>query len=470
MRGLGVRRRRDAPAMGLPRAPVQSLHCMRPEKRETRGRIPVSSIRWDVRLSRIFVPSAILRSLTEEDMMETESPKKGSRRTFLKWGAAAAVVAGGSATYISCRRKPELPESIGRLAPSPGAPCPDAPLKPRHIEELGIRRMSELDRLPWFEKNEAGELRLRADAGTGPIIDTHAHLGWAFGLGRPVDMTHTCDVQYFYDYERDQDVLFTQDHPNPDEASTITRENLQVLVRTPWRNRTNTAANLSLEMNRMNYRNIVLLPVEIPYQARHAHDTLEAARLDSRFIAFGAIYPKPWGPDKLERLETQRKTGIKGIKYHPEMQMIAPDNPHMMQLFEWCEAHDLIVYSHVGYTGREPGFMKKKSEPRLFETPLQAFPKLRFVFAHTGVRLMDETLEVARKYEDRVWLDISGRSASNIAYILQRYDTEKIMYASDWPFMPLAIMVARGLVGTESCPQLRERFFSGNALRLLGLT
>ena len=401
--------------------------------------------------------------------METESPKKRSRRTFLKLCGTGAVVAGLSVVYLRSRKKPELPESIGRLQPNANAPCPEAPLKPKHIEDLGIRHMSELDRLPWFKKNEAGDLCLRPDAGIGPIIDTHSHLGWAYGLGRSVDMTRKCKMQYFYDYERDQDVLFTQDHPTSEEGSSITREGIKVFLRTPERNRTNTAANLSLEMDRMNYRNIVLLPIEIPHQSRHAHDTLQAAKLDPRFIAFGAVHPKSWGPEKIAQLEAQRKTGIKGIKFHPEMQLIAPDDPNMMSLFEWCQANNLIVYAHIGYTGREPGFMKKKSEPQLFEKPLQAFPKLRFVFAHTGVRLMDETLEVARRHEDQVWLDISGRSASNIAYILQRYNTEKIMYASDWPFMPLAIMVARGLVATETCPQLRERFFSGNAARLLEL-
>lgn len=401
--------------------------------------------------------------------MEMEKPKKSSRRTFLKLCAAGGAAGGAAAVYFHSRKTPELPESVGKLAPSANAPCPGAPLKPKHIEDLGIRRMSELDRLPWFTKNEAGDLCLRPDVGIGPIIDTHAHLGWAFGLGRSVDMTHTCKVRYFYDYERDQDVLFTQDHPTSAEGSSITRENIKLFLRTPGRNLTHTAANLGAEMDRMNYRNIVLLPIEIPRHARHAHDTLEAAKLDPRLIAFGAIHPKPWGPEKVAQLEAQRKTGIKGIKYHPEMQLIAPDDPNMMGLFEWCQANNLIVYAHIGYTGREPGFMKRKSEPRLFEKPLQAFPRLRFVFAHTGVRLIDETLGVARKYNDRVWLDISGRSASNIAYILQRYDTEKIMYASDWPFMPLAVMVARGLVATETCPQLRERFFRENAARLLEL-
>lgn len=401
--------------------------------------------------------------------MATEAKPKASRRTFIKFAAGAAAATGASVVCLSGRRKPDLPESMGKVQPCAGAPCPNIPLRPTDVEELGIRRMSELDRLPWFAKDENGDLFLRPDADVGPIIDTHAHLGWAFGFGRSVDMTHKSKVEYYYDYERSQDVLFTQDHPTRQEAAEFSREDLALFLRTPERTRTHSAANLSAEMNRMNYRNIILLPIEIPHQARHAHDTLQAASLDERFVAFGATYPKPWGDSKVAQLEAQRKTGIKGIKFHPEMQLIAPDNPDMMNLFDWCEANNLIVYSHVGYTGREPEFMKRKSEPTRFVKALEAFPKLRFVFAHTGVRLMDETLEVARKFEDRVWLDISGRSAYNIAYILQRYDTEKVMFASDWPFMPLAIMVARGLVATKACPQLRDKFFRENAMRFLNL-
>jgi hypothetical protein len=401
--------------------------------------------------------------------MKKTRQEGASRRTFLKAGGAGLAIAGVTLVYSRFHKSPDLPESIGKLAPSAGAACPADSAAMKKIADLGIRRMGELDRLPWFTKDDKGALHLRKDAGIGPIIDTHAHVGWAYGLGRSVDMAHTCDVQYFYDYEKDQDALFKQSHPRPEEAAAMTRENIEVFFRTPARNYTHTAANLSAEMDRMNYRNIVLLPIEIPHQARHAQDTFTAAKLDPRLIAFGAVYPRPWGPEKIAQLEQQAKLGVKGIKFHPEFQLAAPDDPEMMRLFEWCEAKDMLVYAHVGYTGREPGFMRSKSEPRRFAKPLQAFPKLRMVFAHTGVKMMDETLEVARKFDDRVWLDVSGRSASNIAYILQRYDTEKIMFASDWPFMPLAIMVARGLVATESCPHLRDRFFRENAARLLQL-
>ncbi len=397
------------------------------------------------------------------------APKRVSRRTFMAVGAAGVAVAGATAVYRRSHPRPDLAESVGKVTPVAGAPSPNAPLIPKSFDDLQIRRMSDLDRLPWFMKNETGDLCLRPDVGIGPIIDPHSHLGWAFGFGRSPDMTRKSRVRYFYDYEREQDVLFTQIHPTREEAGAITRENLSLFIKTPRRNLTQTAANLSAEMDRMNYRNIVLLPIEIPKQARHTHDTFQAASLDPRFIPFGALYPKPWGEPMITRLDAQKKTGIKGIKFHPEFQVIAPDNPDMMRVFEYCEANNMIVYSHIGCTGKEPRFMQEKSEPRRFIKALEAFRKVRVVFAHTGVKLMDETLEVARKFEDQVWLDISGRSAANIQYILQRYNTEKIMYASDWPFMPLAIMMARGLVATESCPHLRERFFSGNAARLLAL-
>ncbi|MCX5759002.1 MAG: hypothetical protein NTU83_10950, partial [Candidatus Hydrogenedentes bacterium] len=106
------------------------------------------------------------------------------RRTFLTLGGTGVAVAGMSVLGYRSRKKPDLPESIGKLLPNENAPCPTAPMKPKDIEDLGIRHMSELDRLQWFKKNEAGEICLRPDAGIGPIIDTHSHLGWAYGLGQ----------------------------------------------------------------------------------------------------------------------------------------------------------------------------------------------------------------------------------------------------------------------------------------------
>ncbi len=393
-----------------------------------------------------------------------------SRRSFLKQaGAGMAIMAAfGDGAQAAAGGATQL--SMGGVEPLPEPGCIPDSVAADQLADLGIRRMSELDRLPWFTKDDAGRICLREDAEVPPIIDMHSHLGWAQGFGRSVDMTRRCNVEYFYDYERGDDFLSEQNHPTKDESGQITREILELIFRTPDRNVTHSAANLGAEMDRMRYASIALLPIEIPHISRHARDTLKASALDSRFIPFGAVHPFPWGKRKQRELQKQiDQYAVPGIKFHPEFQFIAPDDNDSMGLFEWCADKGLLVYSHVGYTGSELKLMRDKAEPARFVKPLQAFPNLRMVFAHTGVRLIDETLEVARAFEDQVWLDISGQPAPNIAYILQRYDTQRIFYASDWPFMPLAVMMARTLVATEGCPDVRQRLFHDNAASLLGL-
>ena len=401
--------------------------------------------------------------------MEKRKSSRIRRRTFLGLGAGAAVAAVAGWRYVG-RATPDLDLSIGKIPRDADSSVESNSGRLKQFEDLNIRHMSELGRLPWFEKDDGGQFQLREDAGIGPIIDPHSHVGWAFGFGGSVDMTRRDKVEYFFDFVRDQDVLFKQEHPSNEEAAAISHQSLTLFLKTPARNRTLTAANVVAEMDRMNYGKLFLLPLAIHHQMRHVVDTFGAAKMDARIEAFGAVYPKPWGPKieaELERQVTEHR--IKAIKYHPVFQMLAPDDPDMMKLFEWCQARDMLVYAHTGYTGKEPRFMREKSEPERFAVPLEAFPKLRIVFAHTGVRRVDQALEVARRFEDRVWLEISGQAVPAISYILQRYNTEKVMFGSDWPFYPLSVAIARSLVATESCPNVREKFFAGNAKRLFGL-
>lgn len=392
------------------------------------------------------------------------------RRTFMKRAGAGVAAVGLAGPVAQAAWGGLTPVSIGHVEPLAAPGCVPEESAVRAFEDLGIRHSSELDRLPWFEKDDQGAICLRQDAGVAPVIDVHAHLGWSLGFGRAVDMTRRVDVQYFYDFEREQDVLYEQDHPTVDEAGAIVEEGLESILHTPNRNQSHTAANLSAEMDRMRFQSIVLLPVEVPgMSGRHARDTLEAGALDARFVPFGAVHPFPWGARKADALQHQVDAyAIKGIKLHPVFQFVAPEDRNTMGMFEWCEANDVLVLSHAGYTGREPKAMRSKAEPERFAEPLKAFPKLRIVLAHTGIRRIDETLAVARQFEDQVWVDISGQPVPNIMYILERYSTEKILFGSDWPFFPLAVMLARALVATEGCPDVRDNVLQHNAGRLLG--
>jgi hypothetical protein len=330
-----------------------------------------------------------------------------------------------------------------------------------------IRRMSELDRLPWFEKDQAGRLRLRADAGVPKILDIHSHVASSAGFARDIDYGSRPPLVYFYDYERDQDVLNEDVHPHPDEAVTIGKEIRWLLFKQGPIGATHTAANFADEMDRFNYAHACLLPIEGPIASRHAELTVRAAKLDPRFIAFAAVHPYRWGPRQETRLEELVRRGTPALKYHPEFQFIAPDNPDTMKMFEWCAGHDLPVLAHCGYTGAEPDWLRRKAEPERFRKALEAFPNLRLLLAHTGLSRWRATLDFVKEFDGRVWLDISGQPVPSMKTILREYARERICYGSDWPFYPLAVALARTLAATEDCPDYRPDLLHDNASRFL---
>lgn len=392
------------------------------------------------------------------------------RRVFLKTAAAGLSLGLGGWLFLRQREVPVMAPSIGGLPLRNAASLLANPAAVQAIADLKIRSLADMDKLPWFKRGADGMLVLREDAGVPASIDIHAHIGWRHGLGAEIDQQRRCEVQYYYDFTRDQDVLFDQIHPAQDEGRSLTIDALAALVHTSGRNQTHIAANLLAEMTAMNVAHACLLGIEIPVASHHAQDTLAAAKMDPRFIPFGGVNPRDWSAEQEAVLQAQLANDhIRGIKYHPVFQFIAPDTDDAMKLFEWCAAHDLLVFGHIGYTGGEPGFMRSASEPRKLARALEAFPNLKMVCLHTGVRRIDETLAVAQRFPEQVWLGLSGQPVPNIEYILQRYDTERIMFGTDWPFYPVSVMLARVLAATAGNTALRQRVLYDNAARLLQL-
>lgn len=62
------------------------------------------------------------------------------------------------------------------------------------FRELNIRTLSDLDKLPWFEKNAEGQPLVKASAGIPPVIDTHSHVGWSYGFAPAIDMFERIDL------------------------------------------------------------------------------------------------------------------------------------------------------------------------------------------------------------------------------------------------------------------------------------
>jgi len=389
-----------------------------------------------------------------------------NRRQFLQSTTAAAALT----LPRQARAQDSPPFSTGGLEPWPtGAPA-DNDAAYQAIVDLNIRSINEFERLPWFERDDAGELRLRRDIGLPRTIDIHAHLGMRHGNAPAIDHTVRNEYIPYYNFERDQDILFEQIHPTPNEAERLTDQAMKVMYETAAISKTHTAANLIAEMDAMDVAHLCLLPLEVPIESRQVADTLAVISMDERFVPFGSVSPLNWNDAKADYLKRQQEEhGILGIKYHPVFQFVPPDHPDVLQMLEYCAENNLIVASHIGYTGSEPPFMRNNSEPHRYIKALESIPNLRLVLLHTGVRRVDETLAVARQFPEQVWLGISGQTARTIRYILQRYDTERVLFGSDWTFYPIAVMQARAFAATEGQPDIRQRLMHDNAAKLLGL-
>jgi len=335
---------------------------------------------------------------------------------------------------------------------------------------LHIHTLTDLARLPWFRLEEDGKLRLKDDSGVPPVLDVHTHVGWSYGFAQAVDMSQrTGSARHFFNYNTSQDVLFEEAHPYPAEKRLMTKEFGLALVKTGRSSSTHTAANLVEEMERSGYCRAFLLPNEIPVHSRHAEQTLAASRLDTRLTAMAAVHPWRWSQRKIDQLERLFAQGAQGLKFNPVWQGIRPDNRHAMALFEWCAERGVVVLSHCGYCGAEPFFLRYKAIPGHFRAVLESFPKLRLILAHTGMSVYQDALALANAFADQVWLDISIQPVPHIQEILRRHDPAKVLYGSDWPFVPLHVALARTLVATEDCPDYRHDLLHNNAARLFGI-
>jgi uncharacterized protein len=301
------------------------------------------------------------------------------------------------------------------------------------------------------------------------IIDDHSHLGWSYFFGGVIDhMDASRPVKYFYDYDVDQDVLNEKVHPTPEEGKLIEKDIYVIIFRCPPIARTQTAPHMIKEMDNLNVKNILVAPIEIPIRSRHARQTFAtAAKCGGRLIPYAGVHP--YTPSYEKRIRDMVAQGARGFKYHPEFQFVAPDNKKALRIFALIEELDLPVLCHSGFTGTEPGFMQKLAALPRYRVIFESFPKLKFILGHSGLKNIPEALAYAAEFP-QVYLDLAGQTAECTREIIQKADTDRILYGSDWPFYPMAVTLARTLVATEGMPEsVRKKILHDNAQRLFKL-
>ena len=339
-----------------------------------------------------------------------------------------------------------------------------------------VEKLSDLHKLPYFTRGDQDRLIVDPEFSppVPPVLDAHAHMGWSYGLGKNLDVRKRTDsVRYWYDYDHkdEGDILCKEIHPTDSEEWRIISQIILGVLVLSRNNRTHTAANLAAEMDRMNHKKACISPIaNFLLGNRNVKDSYKAFEFKpDTFIPFAALkLPKQWGDKQKQRLDDLLgREGVKGAKFHPEFQLRSPNDDSAIAFLRQCADKNVPVLAHIGFTGKEPNWLRKRGEPRLFRRALEEIGNLRIIFAHTGLSVYREVLCLAKDYADRTWLETSGLPVPALKRILNEYDHKKIVYGSDWPFYPLAVSLARMLVATESCVQCRKDILHNNAARLL---
>ncbi|MBI5495429.1 MAG: amidohydrolase family protein [Deltaproteobacteria bacterium] len=332
--------------------------------------------------------------------------------------------------------------------------------------ETRFRDLADLARLPWFKVVD-GRLVMH-DRSVGPIIDMHTHLALAYvrplqlDLRKPTPWTEhylpaCCAVDLDVYVNRNFTVARLKQMKRDLTLGSLTAGGLRA---------THTLPNLLREMGEMGIARSVLLPIDFPFLSRNSENALEVTRGVEGIVCFGSIHP--YDVDMEHHLDDLVARGARGVKMHPAVQSVRPDNERAIKLYRACGARGLPVLWHCGPVGIEPRLGRHLSQVRFYERPLRECPETTFVLGHAGALQVEEATALLNRYPN-AWMEISSQGLPALRRLLEQGDTRRIMYGTDWPFYHQAIALAKVLMATEGNAALRHGVLYGNAARLLRL-
>lgn len=383
---------------------------------------------------------------------ERGEPFRLSRRDFLRACLAAGVVAG----TFGCGSD----EGGGSTSAERSFP----------MQVQGYKGLADL---PFFEIR-GGRLKV-AVQDLPPAIDFHTHLGFVTGPA-PMDYLRSSpEVRYLIDCDGEHPACTFDmtDYVNGIATEEMRAEmDLDLALGALFAKgaiETQTLPNLAAEMDDMGFAHAVLLPIAMNLlqpdnMTERWKGAVDASERKERFIVLCSVHPKQ--PDAVAKLRGYKEQGYIGVKFHPSMQHISPDDPASMQLFEECDRLGMMVFFHAGPTGLEPEPLRKYVKMDRYLAPVEAFPDMTFVFGHSGAREWEGAMKIARGH-DNVWMGTHGQSVAHLKATISQFDNERLLFGSDWPFYPLAATLAKILIVCDGRKALRDKILVENARRLL---
>jgi predicted TIM-barrel fold metal-dependent hydrolase len=193
-------------------------------------------------------------------------------------------------------------------------------------------------------------------------------------------------------------------------------------------------------------------------------------------IPFASIDPaRPNAAAEARRLI--RDHGVRGFKFHPNIQAFFPNDRMAYPLYEAIAEAGLPALFHTGHSGIGSGLpggggiRLKYSNPIHVDDVAADFPELPIVLAHPSFPWQDEALSIAM-HKPEVYIDLSGWSPKYFPPQLVRYANtllkHQVLFGSDYPMITPDRWL-RDFEALDIADEVRPLILKDNAARLLGL-
>ena len=195
-------------------------------------------------------------------------------------------------------------------------------------------------------------------------------------------------------------------------------------------------------------------------------------------IPFASVDPNKGARAVEEARRLIRDHGVRGFKFHPNVQAFYPNDRAFYPLYEVVAEAGLPALFHTGHSGigvglpGGGGIRLKYSNPMYVDDVAVDFPELTIVLAHPSFPWQDEAISVAL-HKEQVFIDLSGWSPKYFPPQLVHYANtllrDRVLFGSDYPL----ITPDRWLddfARADFKDEVRPLILKENAARLLGLT